>query len=201
MPVGSVGITISLAGISIQSSVSRSADGQISHEVSLPAGQSGALTTRTGDTVGEATLGDGHGIQTADVVDVYWSGGVRYGVTVGTVAGNVVPLTDSGAGDVYPAQGTTLIVAKQVTINTDFDGDDAVLFAAFATARAHADFQDSGSLSLEAVELAANEVWWWASSLGQTNPLTGNAVDTVQVSNGTTAVATFKLGILYDSTP
>ena len=108
---------------------------------------------------------------------------------------------DSGAGDVYPAQGTTLIVAKQVTINTDFDGDDAVLFAAFATARAHADFQDSGSLSLEAVELAANEVWWWASSLGQANPLTGNAVDTVQVSNGTTAVATFKLGILYDSTP
>jgi len=201
MPVGSVGITISIAGISIQSAVSRMAEGQISHEVQLPAGKAGTLTTRTSDTVGEATLGDGHGIQTGDVVDVYWTGGVRYGVTVGAVAGNAVPLTDSGDGDVYPAQDTALVASKQVTINTDFDGDDAEMFAAHCTKRAHVNFLDAGQASLEPVELAANEVWWWASSVGPTNPLTGNAVDEVRVSNGTTDAATFKLGILYDSTP
>jgi len=199
MPIGTISSNVSLAGISIQSLITREAEGQISHAVDLPAGKAGTLTTRTSDTVGEATLGTGHGILTSDVVDVYWDGGVRYGVTVGTVAGNIVPLTDSGDGDNLPAQGTALVVCKQISINTDFDGDDAVMFAVHATKRSHVDFQDSGSNSLEAVDLPANEVWWWAEGTGETNPLTGNAVDKVQVSNGTAEAATLKIGVLYES--
>jgi len=199
MPIGTISSNVSLAGISIQSLITREAAGQISQQVELPAGKAGTLTTRTSNTVGEATLGTGHGIATGNVVDVSWDGGVRYGVTVGTVAGNVVPLTDSGNGDNLPAQGTDLVVSKQITINTDFDGDDAVMFAVHSTKRSHVDFQDSGGLSLEAVDLPSNEVWWWAEGTGETNPLSGNAVDRVKVSNGTIEAATLKIGVLYQS--
>lgn len=199
MPIGTINSNVSLAGISIQSLITREAAGQISQQVELPAGKAGTLTTRTSDTVGEATLGTGHGIATGDVVDVSWNDGVRYGVTVGTVAGNVVPLTDSGAGDNLPVQGTDLVVSKQITINTDFDGDDAVMFAVHSTKRSHIDFQDSGGASLEAVDLPTNEVWWWAEGTGEVNPLAGNAVDRVKVSNGTIEAATLKIGVLYES--
>ncbi len=75
------------------------------------------------------------------------------------------------------------------------------LIAAWCTRRAHANFIDGATLSLEAVELAANEVWWWVSGQNVANPLTGDAVDEVLVSNGSTDTATFRLAVLYDSTP
>ena len=201
MPIGNVSLTLSLGGISIQSAVTRTADGQIGHEVQLPAGQAGTLTTRTSDTQGAATLADGHTIATGDVVDVYWPGGVRYGVTVGTVSGTSVPLTDSGDGDVYPTQGTAIIIAPVVRVNTDFDGDDVEMIAAWCSRRAHVNFIDGATVSLEAIALVSNEVWWWVSGQDVANPLTGDAVDEVFVSNGSTDAATFRLAVLYDSTP
>jgi hypothetical protein len=198
MPIGTISSNVSLAGISIQSLITREAEGQISHTVALAAGKAGTLTTRTDDNTGEATLGTGHGMAQNDVVDVYWEDGVRYGMVVGVVAGNVVPI-DGGAGDNLPLADTALVVCKQTEINTDFDGDDAVMFAVHSTKRGHANFQDSGDASLEAVDLAANEVWWWAADTGESNPLSGNAVDKVLVSNGTTEAATLKIGVLYES--
>ena len=85
---------------------------------------------------GVATLGADHGIETGDLVDVYWEGGVRYGVTVGTVSGTSVPLADSGAGDNYPAQGTAITVAPVTELDSDFDGDKLVALAAPSTERA-----------------------------------------------------------------
>ena len=78
MPIGTIAHNIALAGISIQSSITREAAGQISHEVIIPAAKAGTLTTRTSNTAGEATLGADHGITTSMVVDVYWADGVRY---------------------------------------------------------------------------------------------------------------------------
>ena len=199
MPTGTIVSTANVGGISMASAISRTDDGQIGHEVSLPAGSAGTLTTRTDDNTGEATLSAGHGLSEGDVVDVYWADGVRYGMDVGVVAGNVVPI-DGGAGDNLPDADSALVVTKQVTIDTDFDGDLVALIAALATQRAHLDFQTAGGVSLSAVELQANELWSWYSDSGIANPLTGDPVGSVEASCGTTAAAaTLKLGALYSS--
>ena len=78
-------------------------------------------------------MATGHGITTGALVDVYWEGGVRYGVTVGTVNGQAVPLTDSGAGDVLPADETPIVIGLVTVIDTDFDGDKAAMLAALTT--------------------------------------------------------------------
>ena len=199
MPTATNSSYISIAGITIQSSQSRTASGQISHEVSLPVGSAGTLSTRTDDDTGVATLSAGHGLVFGDVVDVYWDGGVRYGMDVTAVDGNDVTI-DLGAGDVLPAQDTALVVTKVVVIDTDFDGDLMEMIAAASTKRGHIAFRDSTPTVLKAVELTANEAWAWATGTEITNPLAGNPVNDIRASNGdASAAATLKLGVLYDS--
>ena len=199
MPTGVFATNISLGGISVQSSITRTKAGEIGQETTLPAAQAGALSTRTSDTEGVATLAADHIVETGDLVDVFWDGGVRYGVTVGTVSGTSVPLTDSGAGDVYPSQGTAINVAPVTVLDVDFDGDKAVMLAALTTKRGHVDFRSSAA-SIDAAELLANEAYTWASDTGVTNPLAGETVDAVRISNGdSTGTATGKVGVIYDS--
>jgi hypothetical protein len=199
MPTGVFSSNISLGGISVQSNVVRTEAGQIGQEVTLPAGKAGALTTRTSDTVGEATMATGHGITTGALVDVYWDGGVRYGVTVGTVNGQAVPLTDSGAGDVLPADETPIVIGLVTVIDTDFDGDKAAMLAALTTKRGHVDFRTAAA-SAHAAELQANEAYQWASDTGVTNPLASDDITAVRMSNGdSTGTAVGKLGVIYDS--
>ena len=199
MPTGNESYSATIAGISINGTRSRTATGQIAHEVNLPAGKAGTLTTRTDDNTGEATLGAGHGLQQNDVVDVFWTGGVRYGMDVGVVVGNVVPI-DGGAGDALPVQDTALVVTKVVTIDTDFDGDLMRMIVAHSTKRAHLAFRDSVPTVLKAVELNADEPWSWVSDTQITNPLTGNPVNDIRATNGASdAAATLKIGVLYES--
>ena len=204
MPTATINLSGSIGGVSIQGIISRTAEGQISQEVSLPAGEAGSLKTRTGDDEGVFTI-TGHSFQVNDIIDVYWSGGLRYGMKVTAVAGDDVTaggVGGPGAGDNLPAQDTAVVVDEQVVINTDFDGDDLEMIAVHSNRRGHVDFQDSGSASLKAQELTVNEPWWWASGTGVANPLTGNPVDKALVSNGDSAnAATLKIGVLYDSVP
>lgn len=83
--------------------------------------KAGTLSARTGNTTGTLTLSTGHGITTGDVVDLYWSGGFRYNVTVGTVSGNSVPLSDSGGGDNLPALNAAVTICKVKGLQADFD--------------------------------------------------------------------------------
>ena len=93
----------------------RTNEGTGTKEVALPIAKAGTLTTRTEDDTGEATLGAGHGITTGAIVDIYWSGGRRYGVTVGTVAGNVVPFGapgGTGACRNWRSRGSTIEIDR-----------------------------------------------------------------------------------------
>ena len=198
MPTGTMTTQISLAGIIANSACSRTDTGQISHEVTLPAGNAGALSTRTDDDTGVATVAEGHGITDADTVNVFWADGCRYGMTVSAYTGTTVTM-DGGSGDNFPTQDTVIVVAAQVTINTDFDGDDVQMIAAWSSLRAHIDFQNDTPASLCAVELTATEAWSWVYGQGFTNPLTGDPVDTILASAGTAAETTLKIGVLYDS--
>lgn len=194
MPTGALSITASLAGISIQNTVQRTADGQFSHEVAVVAGQAGTLTTRTDDDTGVATLTTGHGVVTSDRVDVYFTGGKRRGMTA-TVSVDAVTI-DGGAGDALPAQDEAVTVSVCTAIDTQFDGDDVEMIVLALTQIGQVVFEDTGAAEILALDLTtAAEPYQWYS--GTTNPLTGNPVETIYVSTSyTTAAATLKLAAL-----
>lgn len=202
MPTGTINVVASIAGLSIQASRTRTASGQISHEVSVPAAAAGSLKTRTGDDEGVFTL-SGHSLAVNDIIDVYWDGGLRYGMKVTAISGDDVTaggLSGPGAGDVLPDEGTALTAGEQTPVDTDFDGDKLEMILIVSTARSHFDFQDSGGASLEAQELTAGEPWDWCTNIGVLNPLAGNPVDTLMLSSGdSSGPATVKVALIYNS--
>ena len=202
MQTATVASTVVIGGISFNSGLARQAEGNIGQIVTLPAGVAGAVSP-----TGVDGLATGHGFQADDVIDVHWTDptdGVshkcRRGVKVDTASANAITFDNSPAaeGDALPAEDTAVVVARQVSINTDFDGDDVVIVGAKADQRAMVDFR-SAAVSLAAKKLAACEAFLWASNWGFANPLAGDPVDVVKCSNGTTTSATLYLGLLYDS--
>ncbi len=202
MPTATLTQVASVAGLSIQSALARTASSQISHESTppLPAAKAGSLSTRTDDNTGVVTLAAGHGLEMGDVVDVYWAGAgnYRYGMDVTAVNGNDVTV-DGGAGANLPAQDTAVTVGEQVTIDTDFDGDLVKLIVANCSLRAHIAFRDATPTVLKEVELQANEAWSWVAGQGIANPLAGSPVNDIKASNGdASGTATLRIGVLYD---
>ena len=162
--------------------------GIVAVEKELPAvaaAKTGSLTTRTDDNTGVATLSTGHGILTNDVVDVYWSGGIRFGM-VATVSGNAVSL-EGGAGDNLPAQDAAVTVVKQTPVEVNFDGDTLEIIGIFyrntadTGAKAHLDLQDVGNASIEEVDLVHEKANGGCSKIwniegGDTNVFSGNRI-------------------------
>lgn len=209
MPTLNYSASLTGAGSSIAKSIPRTSDGADAREVTLPVGKAGTLTTRTDNDTGTVTMSSGgHGITTGMKVDVYWSGGVRYGVTVGSVSGTSVPI-DLGAGTNLPSTSTAVVVTPQVTINATVDGDALTALGVCAeyasptsTAKAHVDFQDNGPASVVQLDLTANVPRIYDITGGATNIFTGNVIYTVLASNGSSAeAATLKLIWGSDTTP
>lgn len=208
MPTLQLSVTAAGLGVNIQQQVNRSADGGIAVEASLPAGKAGTLTTRATDTTGTVTLSTGHGIATGNIVDLYWSGGRRYGVVAGTVSGNDVPIS-GGAGDILPAQTTAVVMSKQVTINAAIDGDAVkaiVVCPKFATpteaSKLHATFKDAASVVIKELDMVANVPQIWDIEGGATNVFTGNPITVCYASNGSSAeAATLQILGVVDTTP
>jgi hypothetical protein len=144
-----------------------------------------------------------HSIQTDDKIDIFWddSGTLKcaHGATVGTVSGTSVPFTGA-SGDVLPAEDSVVWADEIAEVNTDFDGDDVQSIILQSTRAGHFDFVDSTPASLHEDMLTANEPWFWFAGMGYSNPLTGNPVDKLNVTNGDYQnAATVKLGVHYDS--
>jgi hypothetical protein len=192
--------SVSVGGINFTSRVSRSAEGQVSHIVDLDAGQAGDISA-----AGVDELTTGHGIEAADVVDVHWvAAGVqkcRRGLLVDVANANDIEFDEvpAGEGDALPAVDTEVVVSVQVEINTDFDGDDVELIGCMSTKMGMADFRNDTPASLSAVKLVSGEAWTWASGQNIANPLTGDPVDKIIVSNGEVAAARIYVGVLYQS--
>ena len=121
-----------ILGFSFPSLVNTEADGGIVKSKTLPVAKVGQLTTRTNGTEGELTMAGGHGITTGDRLDLYWNGGSRRGITVGTVDTNAVPLTDTGSGDVLPANMTAITAMVPEEEEFVFTGDNAKGLAYYA---------------------------------------------------------------------
>jgi hypothetical protein len=184
--------SVTIGGRTISGAIERDAVTELSARptTALAAGKAGTLSTRTDDNTGTATLASGHGILTGDVVDVYWSTGIRRGMTVGTVSGTSVPI-DLGAGDNLPAQATAIVVCKVTTLDVDLTGNSIIMAVATATRRASVSIQQNDGTVIKALDLGRSgndgEVWDWASDTDVTNPFAGVSVGKVVISNGSSA--------------
>ena len=203
-------ISVQGGGISVQQSVTRSGDLTVAAQVTLPAGKAGTLSTRTDDNTGQLTVASGHGITASDTVDVYWSGGRRYGVDVTATASTTIDI-DLGSGDNLPTQGTAVVVCKQVAANVMIDGDNAKLVVVnFAvpgtsTAKSRVTFFDAvsggGSAVGSGLDLAANEPSVTDVTGGDANGYTGSVILSLVASNGGTAEGTLQVLAEVDATP
>ena len=203
-------LSVQGGGISVQQSVTRNGDLTVAAQVTLPAGKSGTLTTRTDDNTGQLTVASGHGITASDTVDVYWSGGRRYGVDVTAVASTTIDI-DLGSGDNLPAAATAVVVCKQVVANVMIDGDNAKLVVVnFAvpgtsTAKSRVTFFDAvsggGSAVGSGLDLAANEPSVTDVTGGDANGYTGSVILSLAASNGGTAEGTLQVLAEVDATP
>lgn len=182
--------SVSIGGRTVSGRIVRTAEGEFSETVTLAAGKAGTLSTRTDDNTGTLTLGASHGITTGQIIDLYWSGGIRRTMTVGTVAGTSVPI-DLGVGDVLPAAATAIVACVQTVVNFDFDGDEAILVAASATRRSSVEFQQDAGTVIKSLDLGKSgtdgEAWDWANNGDVANPFVGVDVGKVVVSNGSSA--------------
>jgi hypothetical protein len=211
MPTISISKAISGGGLSITSlPVSRTASGGITLEEPMSVAKTGQLTTRTDNTDGELTMAASHGITTAAVIDLYWTGGVRYGVVVGTVATNAVPIS-GGAGDNLPTNLTAITAVVQQSANVSIDGDNAkIIVVAVETVdktirtAAHVQFRDASNDEIAEIDLVTNVPQDWDIEGGSANPFTGDPITNIKFSQGgTSATETYTLKIVgvQDASP
>lgn len=210
MATASYGVSISGAGLSIAKTVNRTGDGQASVEITLSAGKTVTSWVDTDSNTAACNLPSGHGYSNGNF-DVYWSSGgtnyVRRNVP-GTISTNALSL-DGGAGDNFPATGTTgIVVCKQTAFNALIDGDNCKLvavcaeIAASVTTRQHVSFLDGSSAQVAYLNLTANEPNVCDIAGGATNAYTGNVITNGVASNGDpTYDATLKIIAIYDATP
>ncbi|MBC7856901.1 MAG: hypothetical protein IAF94_26015 [Pirellulaceae bacterium] len=204
--VAQYGMSMSLGGVSIQKSINRTGDHANAYEVTLPVAYAVTSWVKTDANTAACNLPSSHG-QTNGKYDVFWTGGMRYGVD-GTIATNALSL-DGGTGTDFPASAdTTVVVCKQVSIATAVDGDAISILALSleyvdpnSAAVGHIDMQDSGAATIEEIDLAANAPQVWDITGGATNIFSGNVITVSKAShNNTSAAATLKLLSLEDST-
>lgn len=180
-------ISASIGGKTISGTLTRTEATDVSSQVTVSAAKAGTLSTRTDNDTGTLTLASGHGITNAQVIDIYWSGGIQRGCVVGTVSGTSVPF-DSGAGDNLPIATTAITACVQVVVDTDVAAATIEMAAASATRKGSVQFQQSNgtailSLGLGVASGTAGEAWSWASGVGVSTPF-GADVGKVAISNG-----------------
>jgi hypothetical protein len=174
-------------------------DKVLSIEKTLPAAKAGDLTTRTSDTVGELTMDVGHGFVDGDLIDLYWAGGSRRSVVVGTVAVNAVPIS-GGLGDNLPADESEITAMVQTEEAFNFDGDNvkALVFSATAPATlilaGDDDVEDFARVFKE-----ANAAYGYRADGPDVNPIAGDDVTKVFLSHGDSSGAkVVRVAVLFD---
>lgn len=184
-------------GISFTSRATRTADSHIGHSHELAAAVAGVLSVRTDNDTG-SVLSSGHGFGGGEVVDIFWDGGRRYGVTLGLTDVDNFTI-DLGAGDNLPVITTPLTVCEQTVIDTDFDGDLLVAILASSTQKGCLCFRSAGPVVELVIDLVAGEMYQWLSDTGLTNPLDSVTVVDAVMTNGGVAAADARIAYAYDS--
>lgn len=159
----------------------------VEFDKNLGAAKEGDLTTRTDNDTGILTMDAGHGITTGARLDVYWTGGRRYGMTVGTVATNSVPI-DGGTGDNLPVVSTAIVAMVPAEESVAVTGNNVAAIGVKTNTggRAIVVIADGSDAELAKAEVTSGEDYVWTDQDGTTNPLSGDTVAKVFVSHDDT---------------
>lgn len=193
-------VDVAIAGRSYKQRTEVEGNNSAGTSPTLAAAKTGSLTTRTDANTGTLTMAGGHGIQTGDKLDVYWADGVRYNMTVGSVAANSVPI-DGGAGDSLPSASTAITAMVPNDEVAAAAGDDVVAIVASSPAKGVVCFLDGSNAVLFAAPFrdAAGGTFDWATGDLLTNPLAGVTVAKIRTSHGdSTAARTVTGRLLYN---
>lgn len=210
MPSALRTVSVNIGGLDFKSKETFEQPGLIAQALlasesnAVPAAKTGTLSTRTDNNTGVLTMQANHGIANAAVVDVYWSTGKRYGMTVTNVATNLVSI-DGGNGDNLPAQSTAITAIAVRTIDVDFNANlisiiQAQLIHSGSDKRGTLVFFDGSNSELLAINLANDAVWGWSDKDAGANPLAGHTVAYARISQAASdGAADLRMGALYDS--
>lgn len=169
--------TVNTLGFSFPANITITADGGQIKSVTMAAAKAGTLTTRSSDSAGTLTMASGHGITTGDRLDLYWSGGSRRGITVGTVSGTSVPLTTStGSGDVLPAQDTAITAQVPQEETFALTGNDVTALSYYSQRKGIIVLAESDDTEADAAVLTAGVSSTWTTDRDATVPTSGNTV-------------------------
>lgn len=152
------------------------ANAELLRELAVAPAKNGTLTSRTDANTGILTMAGGHGITTGAKLDVYFSGGMRRQMTVGTVTVNVVPI-DLGSGDDLPLVNG--VITAMIPVSTEFrvDGSDCVAIGATASKRAQVVLATVSNAEETALLVATKNIAaMWDSGDGSANPITGDVI-------------------------
>lgn len=172
----------------------------------IPVAQPGILTTRTDLDTGSLTMDSAsHGIATGNKIDLYWTNadgtiGSRRGMTVGAVAGVVVPI-DLGLGADLPVAATVIQAAVVQAFDVTITGDDAIaILGACDAARCTIVLMSAGgTVEQLAIVLPAVKVYEWLATSGQPNPIVGDVIDKLHMThNDTVTPREVRLAALLD---
>lgn len=192
--------SVSAAGKRFRKSVTVEGNYILGGDVSIPAAKTGTLTTRTDNDTGTITGQSGHGVTTGARLDVYWSGGSRRGLLVGTVSGTSIPI-DGGTGDNLPAATTPVTLMVPTEEDLVVTGNDVKALAVSAGAPANVVFATSGNAEIKGyqIEVADGGDAWADEASDAANPLAGGAVAKMFLSHGdATAAKTISVVLLKD---
>lgn len=195
--------SISLAGDTVDTRSSVSADVQIAARPPVAPAKTGTLSTRTDNDTGTLTMAGGHGITTGARLDIYWTGGSRRGVTVGTVATNSVPF-DGGAGDNLPIATTPITAMVPVEEPLPATGNDVVGILIASDVYGTIVLADGSDEELLVKQIGgsandAEKAYAWYAARDPVNPIAGDTVAKVFFSHGSsTLTADMRAALLVD---
>lgn len=207
MPNSTLTGKVNIAGVDLSWSTPLSADAAAIWQPDLLAGVAATGWTKATGSTGTATMAEGHGITDSDIIDVYWDGGLRYGMAA-VVTENSIALS-GGSGDELPDSDTAIILGREVTVSGSFDGDELAALIVTGSERICVIFSDVvttvADVQLELDPTAgATAGFEWTSSAQLTNLLAGYNVDEMRVSTDATSVTAGAgpalIAISYDST-
>jgi hypothetical protein len=178
------------------------ANGEITLNPVLAAGQTATAWTYGSASTGTATMAAGHTILNAAVVDVYWADGIRHGLTA-TVTDLSVALS-GGAGDNLPASDTAVLLCAQVPISIVFVGNDLSAIVASASYRSLLCLVEGGG-TVHDFELLPTSGLSWDEYQAAANPFAGVTIasGTISTTDPISALTEkpVKVGVLHDATP
>jgi hypothetical protein len=140
MPNASVGTVVSVAGLSLGSTVARTATAEIQQDVALPAAKAGTLlATPSGGYYVITDLPSGHGFVVGQDVDIFWDGGHigkarLYQVNANDIRYARIPDVEGGSSP-QPAIDTPVAVAKRVAVEIDWPANSVQVLVAQSTCR------------------------------------------------------------------